>query len=140
MDMAAVQTEQDRLFYATFPDARPSILSTQIEAEHARIFAPAELQPLPPAGDDDTGLAALLGNTSRYCSLSMNEIDQSLMSCCSCMPAPSGFVFCTESDSHYNGDPTPLSARTKDSDINSLIPIARSQPVRTEGLAVNVQE
>ncbi|KAJ7820448.1 hypothetical protein B0H14DRAFT_3735628 [Mycena olivaceomarginata] len=35
--------ESDELFYATFPDARPSMLSSFIAAEHARIFMPLEL-------------------------------------------------------------------------------------------------
>ncbi|KAJ6507369.1 hypothetical protein C8R47DRAFT_91860 [Mycena vitilis] len=45
VDMEAILAAHDEVFYATFPDARPSPRSAQVEAEHARIFAPRELKP-----------------------------------------------------------------------------------------------
>ncbi|KAJ7162195.1 hypothetical protein C8R46DRAFT_1193951 [Mycena filopes] len=43
MKMEEIMAHHDDLFYATFPDARPSPRSKQVEAEHARMFAPPEL-------------------------------------------------------------------------------------------------
>ncbi|KAJ7790326.1 hypothetical protein B0H14DRAFT_3891244 [Mycena olivaceomarginata] len=38
------QDDLDELFYATFPNARPSLHSALVEVEHARIFMPPELR------------------------------------------------------------------------------------------------
>ncbi|KAJ7817488.1 hypothetical protein B0H14DRAFT_3742017 [Mycena olivaceomarginata] len=39
-----LQHDLDELFYATFPNARPSLHSALVEVEHARIFMPPELR------------------------------------------------------------------------------------------------
>ncbi|KAJ7247302.1 hypothetical protein C8J57DRAFT_1475830, partial [Mycena rebaudengoi] len=58
--MDAIQAAHDELFYATFPDARPSPRSARVEQEHAQIYASGLLPALCPPGEHNGGMQPVL--------------------------------------------------------------------------------
>jgi hypothetical protein len=58
--MDAIQAAHDELFYATFPDARPSRCSARAEQEHAQMFGLGLLPVLCPPGEYNGGMVLVL--------------------------------------------------------------------------------